>query len=69
MASYRFRVGEKGELVLQVMTAASEPDYYRQWGEKFKETWRDATVADIPVSDPFSSSQVVHWTASGPGKE
>jgi hypothetical protein len=46
---YRFRTGEKGELVLQVQTA-SDRDYYR---DNRSTTWRDATVADIPVNDPF----------------
>lgn len=50
--SYRFRVGEKGELVLQVREYATGGGYYGLRDGEPK--WRDATVSDIPVTDPFA---------------
>jgi len=50
---YRFRVGEGGALVLQIGQARKRQDYYYE-GEKTVD-WRDATVEDIAVSDPFRS--------------
>jgi hypothetical protein len=40
--NYRFRTGEKGELVLQV--PAPRSPYYGA-----EENWRDATVSDLPI--------------------
>ena len=47
--SYRFRVNDDGALVLQVKDLAESGFSYPP---EFK--WRDATVADIPINDPFS---------------
>lgn len=49
MSGYRFRVDD-GKLVLQVQVFP-RPCY----GYERDPTWRDATVEDIPVSDPFAS--------------
>lgn len=45
--SYRFRVDE-GKLVLQLLETGSDSYGWARQGK-----WRDATVEDIPVADPF----------------
>jgi hypothetical protein len=51
MSEYRFRAGEKGELVLQILQ--HEP--YDPFVQRHRQAeWRDATLADVPVFDPFS---------------
>jgi hypothetical protein len=51
--SYRFRVNEQGNIVLQVQEWKHEEYGYMGMGTRDKSVWRDATVEDIPVSDPF----------------
>jgi len=52
--SYRFRTGDKGELVLQI---AFRPDGYDPaTGSQRPVDFRDATIADIPVGDPFKDA-------------
>lgn len=47
--SYRVRVNEAGQLVLQVYISPVSTQFsYDREG-----TWRDAKVEDIPVSSPF----------------
>lgn len=46
---YRFRVDDGGKLVLQVKERPEPNIYYTERTAK----WRDATVEDIPVVDPF----------------
>ena len=62
MSEYRFRTGEAGELVLQVLTC-DESDYGYS-GYTHKANWRDATVADIPVFDPFKSPHGKNYAVS-----
>lgn len=52
-----WRVRVEGELlVLQVYEPAkTDGDYYSRYREAGK--WRDATVTDIPVMDPFDRPQ------------
>ena len=50
MSSYRFRVMD-GVLVLQVVTPANSNPYFHERTA----SWRDATVEDIPVMDPFGA--------------
>lgn len=50
--SYRFRVDE-GKLVLQVLVKRDCAAY----GWQRDPEWRDATVEDIPVADPFRSER------------
>lgn len=45
--AYRFRADAEGKLVLQVS------EYHPGYGYESRTTWRDATIADIPVNDPF----------------
>lgn len=55
MAEYRFRTGNDGELVLQVKEYVSDdmrPGYYTHI--EAKAVWRDATISDVPVFDPFN---------------
>jgi hypothetical protein len=52
MAQHRFRTGSEGELVLQVYVQPVRDSY--SYGHERSGTWRDATVADIPVADPFA---------------
>lgn len=68
--SYRFRVNEAGNLVLQVYQPAKSTTYYREDSG----TWRDAKVEDIPLYDPFRKPDplVAHraitpeeWAAAG----
>lgn len=58
MAEYRFRTGEKGELVLQVLQIDRHDPFiaYQRQAE-----WRDATIADIPVFDPFSPPREIRF--------
>jgi len=53
--SYRFRVNEQGNIVLQVYVEGVRSRYVSyDYGEPAG-SWRDATVEDIPVIDPFRS--------------
>jgi hypothetical protein len=52
---YRFRVDD-GKLVLQVYVPPRDPFAYGREG-----AWRDATVEDIPVADPFRSEPIVSF--------
>lgn len=49
MPNYRFRVNEAGNLVLQVDYQKPANPYNFDSGRD----WRDATVEDIPVTNPF----------------
>lgn len=51
MAEYRFRTGDGGELVLQVAVYPERRPY--EYCER-EVKWRDATIADVPVFDPFN---------------
>jgi hypothetical protein len=53
---YRFRVDE-GKLVLQVYDPPKIGGTYYYERER-EGTWRDASVADIPVTDPFQRERV-----------
>lgn len=66
MANYRFRTGEHGELVLQVLATKPDPYQNQHWGYGSKAEWRDATVSDIPVADPFGLSNPVRLISQGP---
>ena len=44
--NYRFRTGDKGELVLQVPKERA-PNHYSFVGDT--QEWRDATVSDLPI--------------------
>lgn len=58
--SYRFRL--EGELlVLQVSEYKQEYGYSRR-----SEVWRDATVGDIPVRDPFARDPFPSVRLDGP---
>lgn len=59
---HRFRTGENGELVLQV-GAYKKRDMYDHHSADVV-MWRDATVADIPVADPFAR-QLDHSSLAG----
>lgn len=50
MSDYRFRVDE-GKLVLQLRVLDES-------GWNPRQTWRDATVEDIPVSPPFGGQPI-----------
>lgn len=51
---YQFRTGSNGELILQVQddSVAYDPTTGRQLPRKF----RDATIADVPVGNPFTET-------------
>jgi hypothetical protein len=59
---YRFRT-EGDLLVLQVYVPGKNEYYggYRNEGE-----WRDATVKDIPINDPFNRVEYVQTPAPPP---
>lgn len=59
--SYRFRVNEEGALVLQVQESQ------RGYGYETTVSWRDATVSDIPVSDPFRSDGAARYSYDAVG--
>jgi hypothetical protein len=56
MAQHRFRTGTEGELVLQVYVQPVRDSY--SYVHERAGTWRDATVADIPVADPFRAPEL-----------
>lgn len=57
--SYRFRI-EGDLLVLQVWTPPKSG--YHSYGEEG--AWRDASVEDIPINDPFNRVEYVPAPAS-----
>jgi hypothetical protein len=60
-------VGSEGELILQVFeeVAFTPAGYGYQYQRE--SVWRDATVADIPVADPFApAAPTFAWTQAQP---
>ena len=53
--NYRFRIGDKGELVIQVEEDSTT--YSPETGRKIPPTWRDATIADVPAGNPFAENK------------